>query len=75
MRRKYFLFPDFFSVKPETNIKKYRPFQKFNNDITLSSGRKTSKKQIIIKAIKNFIKKPFPSYWGLSIFDTKSIFR
>ena len=66
-----FLFPDFFSVKPETNIKKYVPFQKFNNDITLSSGRKSSKKQIIIKAIKNFIKKPFPSYWGLSILDTK----
>ena len=65
-----FLFPDFFSIKPKTNLKKYIPFQKFNNDITLASGRKTSKKQILFKALRSFFANPFPNHWGISIRDS-----
>ena len=39
-----FIFPDFFSLTPEVKIKKYKNFQIFNHKMSISSGRKTSKK-------------------------------
>ena len=37
--------------------------------MSISSGRKTSKKDIFFNAFKDFFKYPFPSAWGLSIKD------
>lgn len=64
-----FIFPDFFSLKPEVNIKKYKNFQIFNHKMSVSSGRKTSKKTLLFNAIKSFLKFPSFSGWGLSFYD------
>ena len=64
-----FIFPDFFSLKPEVNIKQYRNFQIFNHNMSVSSGRKTSKKTLLLNAIKSFIRRPIPSSWGISFID------
>ena len=44
-----FIFPDFFCLKPEVSIKKYKSFQVFNHKMSISSGRKTSKKTLLLK--------------------------
>ncbi len=65
-----FVFPDFFSTNPKVNLKKYIPFQNFNHLMSVSSGRKTSKKEILINGIIDFFKYPLPNAWGISIKDT-----
>ena len=64
-----FIFPDFFSLAPKVKINKYKNFQIFNHKMSVSSGRKTSKKTIILNAIKGFLKYPSFSGWGLSFRD------
>ena len=64
-----FIFPDFFNLEPEVTLKKYKNFQIFNHNMSVSSGRKTSKKTLLLNAIKSFIVYPSPSAWGLSLKD------
>ena len=64
-----FIFPDFFCLKPEVNIEKYKRFQVFNHNMSVSSGRQTSQRNLLINAITNFSKYPLPSAWGLSFKD------
>ncbi len=64
-----FIFPDFFSLTPEVKLKKYKNFQIFNHKMSISSGRKTSKKTIIFNAIKSFLKSPSFGGWGISVRD------
>ncbi len=63
-----FIFPDFFSLEPKV-LKKYRNFQVFNHNMSVSSGRKTSKRKLLLNAIKSFIKRPILSNWGVSLND------
>ncbi len=66
-----FIFPDFFCLKPEVSIKKYKNFQVFNHKMSVSSGRKTSKKTLLLNSIVSFLSYPSLSAWGLSLKDYK----
>ena len=70
-----FIFPDFFCLEPEVTLKKYKNFQIFNHNMSVSSGRKTSKKTLLFNAIKSFIVYPSPSAWGLSLKDSSKWFK
>ena len=43
--------------------------------MSVSSGRKTSKKTLLFNAIKSFIVYPSPSAWGLSLKDFSKWFK
>jgi hypothetical protein len=64
-----FIFPDFFCLKPEVSIKKYKKFQNFNHIMSVSSGRKASKKTLLLNSLISFLKYPSMSAWGLSFKD------
>ncbi len=64
-----FVFPDFFHLEPKVSKSNYLPFQKFNYEISVLSGRKTSLKVVFMQALKSFIKYPILKFWGVSLKD------